>query len=182
MNTLMREVRSLNELHVQYSVRKFRALRLAFLDLFKGCSVLHFCSHAWRLHFLEQVAALETRLVAQHAKSLQSTLRSPHMKVTRRRASIEDVEVLLALINAAYKHEGKWKVEEKRTSATELCRLIPDQDSPSSSGDFQVLMVLLADEGEDVSCIPESAQYSRIVGHIRYVFESGSFSASFRLF
>jgi hypothetical protein len=90
------------------------------------------------------------------------------MKVTPRRAVIEDAEVLLELINAAYKHEGKWKVEEKRTSLKELTRLIPAQDVDSETQEYQVLLVLVADTSEDISLLSESGQKSRIVGHVRY--------------
>lgn len=90
------------------------------------------------------------------------------MKVTRRRATAEDLEVNLELINQAYKPEGRWKVEERRTNEKELSRLIADQDLHPETQNHQILLVLVADEGEDVSLLPESAQKSRIVAHIRY--------------
>ena len=89
------------------------------------------------------------------------------MKVTSRRAVVEDSEVLLELINAAYDHERKWKVEN-RTSLTELNKFIPNQTLDSETGDYQVLLVMVADESEDLSSIPTIAIPSRIVGHIRY--------------
>ena len=91
------------------------------------------------------------------------------MKVTSRRATVSDIDVLLELVNLAYKPEGRWKVEEKRTSHKELSRLIPDQDLKPDTLDYQILLVVLADDSEDLSCLPESAVKSRIVGHIRYV-------------
>lgn len=92
----------------------------------------------------------------------------PPMKVTSRRAVIEDAEVLLELINAAYEHERKWKVGD-RTSLAELNKIIPNQSLDSETGDYQVLLVMVADESEDLSSIPPIAMPSRIVGHIRYV-------------
>lgn len=93
------------------------------------------------------------------------------MKVTRRRANLEDLEVNLELINQAYKPEGRWKVEERRTTAPELSKLIPDQDLHLDTQNHQILLVLVADEGEDVSLLPEMAQKSRIVAHVRYDFK-----------
>lgn len=93
------------------------------------------------------------------------------MKVTRRRATLDDLEVNLELINQAYKPEGRWKVEERRTTAKELTKLIPDQNLHPDTQNHQILLVFVADEGEDVSLLPEMAQKSRIVAHVRYDFE-----------
>lgn len=94
---------------------------------------------------------------------------SPVMEVTRRRATLDDANVLLELINTAYKHEGKWKVDDRRTNASELSRLLPDQNVDPDGGDYQVMMVIVANEGEDLSKLPEVVLQRRIVGHVRYV-------------
>lgn len=90
------------------------------------------------------------------------------MQVHRRRATPEDVDTLLELVNAAYKHEGRWKVDDTRTSAEELKNLIPDQVYHAESNSYQVLLVLAVDNDQDISSLPASARQSRIVGHIRY--------------
>lgn len=130
--------------------------------------------------FLEsRLNVTEVNHLGNKCSSPQFPFERPSMQVTRRRATIDDADVLLDLINTAYKHEGKWKVDDKRTSAKELARLLPDQDLHPDSGDYQVLMVLVADDGEDISILPEIASKSRIVGHIRYV---ASFRALPRFF
>lgn len=89
------------------------------------------------------------------------------MKVSRRRANLDDLDVVLDLVNLAYKHEERWKVEP-RTSASELSRLLPDQNVHPETLNYQCLLLLIADEYEDISLLPEIAKKSRIVGHIRY--------------
>jgi GNAT superfamily N-acetyltransferase len=88
------------------------------------------------------------------------------MKVTARRAMIEDAEVLLELINAAYEHETKWKVG-KRTSMSELQNIIPAQNVDPETHDYQILLVMVADDTEELSMLTESAASKRIVGHVR---------------
>jgi ribosomal protein S18 acetylase RimI-like enzyme len=90
------------------------------------------------------------------------------MQVTGRRAVLSDIDVVLELVNLAYKPEGRWKVEEKRTSLKELSLLIPAQDPDPETLNYQILWVILADDSENLSSLPEAASKSRIVGHIRY--------------
>lgn len=90
------------------------------------------------------------------------------MRVHRRRATLADIDVLLELINQAYKHEGRWKVEERRTSLKELTRLLPDQEFHPQTNSYQVLLVVVAEDDEDISDAPAIAHSSRILGHIRY--------------
>ena len=91
------------------------------------------------------------------------------MKVTRRRSTLEDIDVSLELVNLAYEPESRWKVE-KRTTVEELSRIIPDQDLHAETQDYKIVLVLVAEEGEDISMAPAIAQQSRIVGHIWYDF------------